>query len=129
MFGGIFLHYHLALFPEQEVVEITYSDTYFQDRVYLQNKNLIGDETIIKYVNGKRVDYKITPGMITNFSTKVLGEHVAEITHANESRKYTYYVVSSADDTSLNGIMYVNDFATKYNQYILRGIVSLIILL
>ena len=114
MFGGIFLHYHLALFPEQEVMEITYSDTYFQDRVYLQNKNLIGDETIIEYSNGKRVDYKITPGMITNFSTKVLGEHVAEITHANKSRKYTYYVVSSADDTSLNGIIYVNDFTQTY---------------
>ena len=91
---------------------LTYSSTDFENRVYLLNNTLIGDETV--NISKDQQNIKLDSSMITNFDTKTIGKRTAKISYSGEEKQINYYVIKSANDTSLNCISNVNNLFTTY---------------
>lgn len=95
---------------EPEVPSLTYNSTAFDNRVYLKNGKLVGDETT--HFGDKEV--KLTASMISKFDTSTIGKKIAQVTYGKQKKMVSYYVVESEEDKSLNCLSGLNNLFTTY---------------
>ncbi len=111
--GGIYGLYKLGAFPKTG--PIVYSSTNIDNRVYLKNSGLVGDETIsVLNKEHNLVKVRVFSNMITGFDTSTIGKKQLEINYNGTVQYCNYYVVSSSDDTFLNCISKVYNLHQTY---------------
>ena len=87
------------------------------NRIYVKNSGLFGDETItVTNPSGEQETIKLTNSMLTGFDTSSTGKKMAQIKYRYQTTTFIYYVLNSLTDTSLNCISSVNNFLQNYHQ-------------
>ena len=102
--------------PSQTNKVRSISSVNFENRIYVKNSGLYGDESLIlKYNNNQKNTVKLTTEHLKHFNTQTIGKKYAQVKIDDCVKEFCYYVVENINDSRFNCISMVkNMFLTYY---------------